>query len=259
MGNRLHSIAAGVMIDVAAEVAVAAAAAAGWPAAGIWFDRATWSPARQRALQRVLDGEGIVALDIEPIIIGPHGDDAEAIVEAGAALGARNVLFTSRIDGPIVVERFALACDLAAQAGMTVACEFLPMMAIDSLAKALDIVRCADRPNGGVLVDNLHLRSVGSTPADIARVAAADPALFPYVQIADAPAAAPEGMPALIDEALNGRWWPGEGDLPVDDLLAALPDIPISYEVRSSWLRERFPDPVARAEYGWSRVAHLVE
>jgi hypothetical protein len=51
----------------------------------------------------------------------------------------------------------------------------------------------------------------------------------------------------LIREALHGRLLPGEGELPLDRLLAAVPEVPISFEVRSAWLRDTFPDPVERA------------
>lgn len=243
------------MIEFDPEVTVAAAAAAGWPACGIWFDPATWTPQRTAEVRRVLDGEGIVALDIEPIIVGPDGDPADALVEVGAELGARFVLFTSRSgDMAHVTSRFAHACDRAAESGMTVVCEFLPMLPLSSIEIAVQIVRDADRPNGAVLIDNLHLRTSGELPSVIGRY---DRELFPYVQIADAPLIAPVGAAERYDEALNGRTWPGEGELPVAEVLAAIPNVPISYEVRSKWMRDTFPDPVDRARHGWSAIAPL--
>jgi sugar phosphate isomerase/epimerase len=155
-----------------------------------------------------------------------------------------------------VIERFGHACDRAGAADptITVVCEFLPMFPLATLADAARVVREAGRPNAGILVDNLHLRSSGAVPAD---VAAFDRALFPYVQIADAPRVAPHGAAALYEEALHGRSWPGDGELPIAELLTVLPDVPISFEVRSRATRERWPDPVDRARAGWERVRHL--
>ena len=54
----------------------------------------------------------------------------------------------------------------------------------DTLAEAKRIVDETARPNGGILIDNLHLRSSGAVPADVTGY---DRSLFPYIQIADAP------------------------------------------------------------------------
>jgi sugar phosphate isomerase/epimerase len=258
MSTRLLSLAAGVMIDIAPADVVSAAGAAGWPACGIWFDPETWSPQVQADIARRLDDTGVVALDIEPIIVGPGPDPTEGIVAAAAALGARFILFTSRVDDEVVVvERFGRACDLAraADPSITVVFEFLPIFPFATLARARQVVAQAGRPNGAVLIDNLHLRSSGATPADLVGL---DRAQFPYIQIADAPREVPEGgMAALVDEAINGRSWPGDGQLPIAELLSVVPSVPISFEVRSADTRRRFPDPVDRARYGWSRVRHL--
>jgi sugar phosphate isomerase/epimerase len=60
-------------------------------------------------------------------------------------------------------------------------------------------------------------------PAHIADV---DPALLRYAQICDASAdmPGPGDTPALIREARTGRLLPGDGVLPLADLVAALPD-----------------------------------
>ena len=247
--TRLLSLAAGVMIEHRPEVVVSAAAAAGWPACGIWFDAETWSPSRERDIKQRLDDTGVVALDIEPIIVGPGPDPTDAIVAAAETLGTRFILFTSRSDDwALVIERYGRACDLAAPSGIIVVCEFLPIFPLATLADAARVVTAAGRPNSGVLIDNLHLRSSGAVPA---AVSAYDVSLFPYIQIADAPLLAPDN---LLDEALNGRSWPGDGGLPISELLLLVPDVPISFEVRSKPLRDGWPDAFERASYSWSKV-----
>jgi sugar phosphate isomerase/epimerase len=65
-----------------------------------------------------------------------------------------------------------------------------------------------------------------------------DPELISYVQLCDAPLAAPGAGPAsaeAVHEARAARLLPGEGQLPLRELLAALPDgIPVAVEAPRS-------------------------
>jgi sugar phosphate isomerase/epimerase len=86
------------------------------------------------------------------------------------------------------------------------------------------------RPNASVLVDALHFSRSGGIPAHIGQV---DPSLFRYAQICDASAdtPGPDDTPSLIREARTGRLLPGEGVLPLAELVAALPDgVPLAIE-----------------------------
>ncbi len=47
-------------------------------------------------------------------------------------------------------------CDRAAEHGLLVHLEFLPWSAFPNVHSAWDVVRLADRPNGGVIVDSWH-------------------------------------------------------------------------------------------------------
>jgi sugar phosphate isomerase/epimerase len=254
MNVRLISLAAGTLADVGPVECARAAAAAGWPGCGVWFDAETFTDQVAAEVRRVVDGSGIVALDIEPVIlhdrspIGEQIDQGKRVVDAAVAVGARFVLVASRTamrhDN---VTAFAALCDHAADSGVVPAFEFLPIFKVSTLAEALSIVDEAGRPNGGVLVDTLHLFRSGGTVAELADAYAAAPHRFPYLQIADAPATAPTDMAGLYDEAVNGRLLPGEGALPIADVLAAVPDVPLSFEIRSAHLRTEFPDPTDRA------------
>lgn len=246
--TRLLSLAAGVHPMLAPVDMVTAAASAGWPACGVWFDATTWTDATTSQVRRRLDDTGIVALDLEPIIPAPdQADPGEQVLEAAAAIGARYVLFTSRLpDLSATADRFAQLCEVAAPLGVRLVCEFLPIFPLRSLAMALEVVAPHPTSVAGVLIDNLHLSRSGGSVADLAAV---DPARLPYLQIADAPAEAPTEPMALLDEAINGRLLPGEGALPIDELLNAVPDVPLSFEVRSRALRDGFTDPVERARH----------
>jgi sugar phosphate isomerase/epimerase len=245
--GRLLSLAAGVQTDVAPADMVTVAHEAGWPAVGIWFDGKVWDDKTSQEVRQRLVDTGIVALDIEPIIPSVEGNDfAEQLIEAAGIIGAQHILFTSRLkDQARTTERYQQVCELAEPHGIKVVCEFLPIFPLNTLSMAADIVGTSGVSNGGVLIDNLHLSRSGSSIDD---VKAMPIDLFPYLQICDAPAQCPTDFAGLLDEALNGRLCPGEGSLPIVELLEAVPAVPLSFEVRSKFLRD-IADPVARAKY----------
>ena len=120
-----------------------------------------------------------------------------------------------------VTESFAALADRAAAYGLHCVLEFIPLWGIDNLAKAWEIVRTAERPNAGLAFDFWHYIRGGrddllllSIPGD--RIS--------YVQIADAEATLPAGR-SLFDDCLFHRLPPGEGSLPVDELLRMLKKI----------------------------------
>ncbi len=246
MSSRLISLAAGTVLDIGPAATVDVAAAAGFEAVGIWFDPETWSTAVARNVTRRLADTGLVALDIEPVILGRGPDHGEAIIDVAAEIGVRHVLVASGPADPSeVVERFAALCNRAGGSTVIVVLEFLPIFSIASLPAALDVVAKAGYANGAVLVDSLHLARSGGTPADLIGV---DTRRLPYLQIADALAAPLDPSPAgLRDEALHGRLLPGHGELPLGDVLAAVPHVPLSVELRSRQLMIDYPDPLQRA------------
>jgi sugar phosphate isomerase/epimerase len=89
-----------------------------------------------------------------------------------------------------------------------------------TLQQAAALVARAGRTNGGVLVDALHLHRSAGTPADLAAVPAW---MLQAAQICDGQLAHPPTEAALIEEAREARLLPGEGELPLRDLIAALP------------------------------------
>lgn len=229
MTHRLISLAAGTILDVDPAAAVDVAAAAGWPAVGVWHDPSSWAIQTTRDVAQRLADTGVIALDVEPIIFGRGDHHGEAVIEIAAALDARFVLVAS---GPApasdVIVELARLCEFAATSapGVTLVLEFLPIFSIGSLTAAVDAVRVIGAPNLGVLVDTLHLDRSGSSLADLA----ADLDLFPYLQLADAPPLVDASPKVLRDEALHGRLLPGEGSLPLAGVLATIPDVPISVD-----------------------------
>ena len=176
---------------------------------------------------------GVSVLDTEFLRFEPEHPAGipDGFLEVSARLGARHVLVMSaEPDEARTIERFCALCDRAAAYGLHVCLEFAIYTGVRTLAHAAHVVARSKRSNASVLVDALHFSRSGGLPAHITHV---DPSLFRYAQICDASAdmPAPVDTPALIREARTGRLLPGEGVLPLAELVAALPDaLPLAIE-----------------------------
>jgi sugar phosphate isomerase/epimerase len=247
--DRRISLAAGVLPDFSPAETVAAAAGGGWNAVGLWVDMKTWTAATTAEVRGLLNDLGLAALDAEVVWLRAGPDDADhfRLIDVAAEVGATNVLAVSSASEPgETADKLARLSDHAQAAGLRVSLEFGAFTAVRSLADALDVLaRCG--PGPGLLVDPLHFARTGGTPGDLGRV---DPARFAYAQYCDARATgpSPDDVPAIIEEALDLRLLPGEGELPLAAFLEALPaGAPLSVELRSKALRDRYPEAVDRA------------
>ena len=243
---RQLSLAHLTVLDATPPELVSVAAAAGFRAVGIRltappsvgvppYDILSEGPLLRDTLARLKD-TGISVLDTEFLRFEPDRPVGipEGFLEVSARLGARHVLVMSaEPDEARTLERFGDLCDRAAPYGLRVGLEFAVYTGVRTLAHAVQMVGRANRANASVVVDALHFSRSGGLPAHIAGV---DPSLFPYAQICDASAdmPGPTDSPALIREARTGRLLPGEGVLPLRDLVAALPpDLPLAVEAPS--------------------------
>ena len=112
---------------------------------------------------------------------------------------------------------------------MGVDLECMAWREVASFPAVMEVLEAAQRPNGGALVDALHLSRTGSSPADLHGVPAG---YLRSAQLCDAAATPPPTVEAIIQEARGGRFPPGEGALPLAELLAELPhDTVLSVEV----------------------------
>ncbi len=250
MAEHLISLAAGVLPEFTPVQMAAAAADSGFRSVGIWVDVETWNPGVTKEVRRIVADAGLIVLDAEVIWIQPGPLDPAhlKIVDIGAEIGARNLLVVSSDpDLDATAAKLAALVDHADPSGIRVSLEFGAFTEIKSLGMALDVLERCGRPDAGLLIDPLHLSRTGGVPADLATVPRNR---FPYAQFCDATATGPSvsDLKAIIDEAVDGRLLPGEGALPLGDLLKVLPTgIPLSIELRSKALRDGWPDPADRA------------
>lgn len=194
-------------------------------------------PALVRAMKQTIAYYGLQVLDIFTFYLLPETNVAafRPALELGAEFGARfAVIQGNDPDRSRLRERFAQACDMAAELDLSIVVEFVPARQIATLGMALDLVTQAARANAGVLVDPLHLARSGGTPDEVRCV---EREILPYAQFCDGVLDPGEPNPALLGKpmSLGTRCVPGEGRLPIRELLRALPpDVPLSIEVLSS-------------------------
>ncbi|MSP66658.1 MAG: sugar phosphate isomerase/epimerase [Alphaproteobacteria bacterium] len=181
------------------------------------------TPMLKETLRRMAD-TGVKVLDIEVVRLMPNTRPPELVpmFECGVELGAKFVLvLCNDPDEARATANFAAVAERAGALGLISCLEFFVMSEVKSIEQAVRIVKAAAQPRTGVLIDALHLFRSGGSVAALKRY---DPALFPYIQFCDAPLRPPEGAGALQHEARSARLYPGEGGLPLRELLAALPD-----------------------------------
>lgn len=228
----------GMMQIAGFEERVEAASAAGFTAISMWGrDR---SEAHSQGfsdddIRRVLDDNGIAVSDLsaftswlpgtETVGGGAFGEghpffgwSERDFFETGEAVKARSLSLTDiaglHVGVDEAAEAFAGVCDRAAEHGLLVQIEFMSMSSLRTLADAWAVVEAAGRSNGGILLDSWHFFRTG-TLADLEAVPAER--IF-GLQISDA-LRKPHADPAH-DTAT--RLMPGDGELPLHDLLVAL-------------------------------------
>jgi sugar phosphate isomerase/epimerase/4-hydroxyphenylpyruvate dioxygenase-like putative hemolysin len=220
---------------------VDAAAAAGYRYVGLRMTKVTaeephypltYDPALMRATKTHLAATGIEVLDIElaRFTSGDSPRDYMRFLEAGAELGARHVI-TQLPDSDFArkTDRFAELCRLALPLGLTVDLEFPSWTETPNLTEASRVLRAADQPNAGLLIDLLHFARSRSSVDDLREL---PPQWFHYVHVCDAPGAIPGTTAELIHTARFERLFPGEGDIDILGILSALPaGIPYALEI----------------------------
>jgi sugar phosphate isomerase/epimerase len=240
-----------------------AAASAGYSALSLWgrdYRAARLEGYSDTDLAPLIADHGLVIAELDPAwwwtpgAVGftiPHELDPVEIFRydepemfrIADLVGARSLNATDVLGGRWNVDEgaaaFAALCDRAAEHGLMVHLEWLAWSRIPDLAVAWEVVRAADRPNGGLNVDMWHCARTGATPEELL-VIPGERVLA--VQVDDGPAP-PEDD--LVDATLHHRLLPGEGAFDLVGYLSALRTIgavaPIGVEVFSDELHALGP------------------
>ena len=219
---------------------VLAAAGAGYASAGVRIlppihlsaaNAVVGNPKAVGELALTLAQSGVRPLDAEVVSLTPEIDRAAlaAFVDTAAVLRFRFVqTVVDDTDASRAAENLASLSELAADAGIGVALEFMAFRPLSSFDAALDLIESTGMENIGLVVDALHFARTGTPYRRLADLA---PERIALAQLCDAPQSAPP-FDELAAEAREGRLHPGEGGLDLGTLLDVLPDgTPLSIEV----------------------------
>jgi sugar phosphate isomerase/epimerase len=124
-------------------------------------------------------------------------------------------------------DQFAALTELAAQRSMQTLVEPVPGLTVGGLPTAVAARDHVGRPEFRLLIDTMHLVRSGSGAADLAAI---DPDHVGYAQLNDTTLR--PRTDNYMEEAIYERMVPGDGELPLHDILSALPaDVVIELEV----------------------------
>ena len=136
-----------------------------------------------------------------------------------------------------IVERFGELCEDAARyTDAKIVYEFMPYdVQVSDVDTALQVVEGADAPNGGLALDTWHLGKLGLEPDDLRHI---PPRFVSWVELSDGPYEYAEDR---LDEVINRRKLPGEGEFPIAGYVAVLRELgydgPWGVEILSEELR----------------------
>ena len=255
----------GTMLKASIPEMIEAAVAGGFSGITLWpqdYQRARDEGLSDADLRHMLADSGIEIADLDPLLTwvpgeseseGPDGlkfAREEEFYAIADAVGGRSINlaqpFSDSIDIDAAAEAIAGVCDRAADHGLLITLEFLPWTGVSDAAIAWEIVRLADRPNATVMVDSWHhFRG----PCDHSQLRAIPGDKIGGVQLNDAPRLLPTDR-TIIEESMDGRCLPGEGDIPLVEIVQALDasgtQAPFGLEVFSAELDKLPPIEVGR-------------
>jgi sugar phosphate isomerase/epimerase len=182
-------------------------------------------------IRSLLDAHGLEYLELEFIwewFLPPDDERRRAaeptkrmLYEAAAALDTHHIK-VGNIPGtpcelPRLTEAYAELCAEAAEHhGAKMVYEFMPPdVNVHDLDTALALVDGAQAPNGGLAIDTWHMAKLGIPPAEMLRIPAEQLA---WVELSDGQW---ENMADPIDEVINHRKLPGEGEFPIRSYVEA--------------------------------------
>jgi sugar phosphate isomerase/epimerase len=202
-------------------------------------------------MKRVFDDNGLRHLELEFIMdwfLDPGDERRQAsdairalLLEAAGALGAHHIKVGNIPGTPCelgrLTEEFAALCDDAAEhTAATVAYEFMPFdVNVNRLEDALSLVTDAGRSNGGLAIDTWHMSKLGIEPVELHQI---PPQYLSWVELSDGQF---ENMADPVDETVNHRRLPGDGEFEIPAYVAACREVgyegPWGVEVLSAELR----------------------
>jgi sugar phosphate isomerase/epimerase len=214
-------------------------------------------------MRKIFDDHGLEHLELEFIadFFVDEGEEARRVsdttrkllFDAAAAMDAHHIK-VGNIPGtpcepPKLIERYGELCVEAAQhTNAKVLYEFTPFdVNVNTLDSALELVEGAGAGNGGLVIDTWHMSKLGIAPDDLRRIP------LPYLGWIELSDGRFENMEDPIDEVVNHRDLPGEGEFDIQGYVDACRDHgypgPWAVEVLSEELRNNPIEVIFKRAY----------
>ncbi len=199
---------------------------------------------------------------VPPALRNNFSCDADACLRVAEALDIPLLNIAHYLGQPVplsaLVDAIGAVTQRAAALGVAICIEFIPGTGIPDLATAAQI-SSAVGANIGILVDTWHFARTGGTAAELRGLAAGSVLSVQVNDRMDGEGGPVEGPDGLVYLTMANRRLPGEGELPLADLVSALlannPGMPIGIEVFSDEMRSLTAQEAAhRAAVALQRV-----
>ena len=186
------------------------------------------NPQLTKAVKEQMDRFGVRLLDIELVRIREDlPEDYRAAFEAGAQLGATNVLSSVWTkDFSFAADRYGKICEQAAQFGLTVNLEFPIVSCITTFDGAVEMKKQVGADNLKIFVDTLYGHYDKLTPEKIGSIPEED---YGIIHLCDCPKGAADMELTHVVRA--GREYCGQGEADLVTMLEALPKHPCAIEL----------------------------
>jgi sugar phosphate isomerase/epimerase len=147
-----------------------------------------------------------------------HPPDEQTVFRTAEVLGASIVNVTHYLGVPVPIEQLADAisgiCSRARDRGLQIALEFIPDTGLPDLPFTQAVVDACGQSNCAITLDFFHLDRSGGSVEDVRRL---PPGAIAGVQISDRV----PPPPGTAHVPFQGRVMPGQGQLPLHDLVRA--------------------------------------
>lgn len=199
---------------------VAAASRAGFTGIGIWHAdlEHTLQKRSLKEMKQIMDGHGIRHIELE--FLGDFFLEGEKkfqsditkkmLFEAAEAFDAHHVKVGSFVHTdcpmPKMIDAFAELCREGAQHGTLIGWELMPFCDIDSVEKAVELVKGAGESNGGICLDLWHLAKLKIPYEKVARMP------LKYITSIEVNDGTRECPWSLHEDTVNHRVFCGEGE-----------------------------------------------
>jgi sugar phosphate isomerase/epimerase len=182
-------------------------------------------------------GEGVV------ITAASYVSDLAPDLDVMAELGAAQINTLSfDADRNRTFDQLAVLTELAAERGIGTTIEMAPGLTIGDLPAVMAAVAHVGRADLRLLVDTMHWARLGYGAAELRGL---DPGNIGYVQLSDT--TVKPRMKPYVEEAMYERMAPGDGELPLAEILGAAPDdVVVGLEIPMRGLAEAGVGPLDR-------------